>query len=260
MRRNAQLSILALSLLGLLALPSGLRAAPVQNLPPAAAALREFAVKNNIPNYVRTCANGSKRVCLNVSGWEHLQAVQNYLRPGCNVLEVCHFDPYHNPQGGVLMHTLGIFDRQGPHFQTPDGFAHWRLNDWGGGNLYAGRNPIFSALIQLDQTEGDNLRANIKLAREEQAAGGVIKTAFGLGQRGGNCASIWSDAPIGKNRETLGQLTGVGSNGSPHGLQESLEDRANDKVFGVIQYGPKAENWGANPDAPIFGTYLRNRH
>jgi hypothetical protein len=230
-------------------------------LPKAQADLLAFAKDKGIPCYVRQCANGSQRVCMNVCTAKHIKDVQGYLKHGSNVLENVHFDPYHSP-GESLMHTLAIFDRKGPHFQTPDGFVHWNLNDWGGGELYPSRHPMFSNLIQLDEAQANNLRGQIELAKDEQHVppNYWIKTAFGLGRGGGNCASIWCDAPIGANGEKLHQIVGIGGgNGNPWGLQSAIEDNGNDKVFGTIVYGPAVPNWGQNKNTGLFSSYINRQ-
>lgn len=218
--------------------------AAAENVQPAIARLQQAARGAGTNCYVRRLPNGQQRLYLNPSSSRSLRAIQQATGRGSNVLQICHINGADFGRPGH-MHTLAMFDGVWPHFQTPDGFRSWRINDWG--PMRASNNRLYSAFIQLTESEGQRLRDLFATANREQGRAGTIPSAWARG----NCASIWTNLPVGDRGETLGQICNIGTNGSPHGLQQALETRANDRVFAIGVYGPQLRDFGRNPEANV---------
>ncbi|MEO6951353.1 MAG: hypothetical protein ABI321_06030 [Polyangia bacterium] len=199
----------------------------------------DTAKRENIPSYQRKLANGTQRVYLNPQA-QHLGAMEQALPKGSDVVEIMHIgtpDAYH---------TMAIFDRQLLHSQySPAG--NWRLRQWSD-RLRPGGRKLWSAMIQLSPQEAANMRQHIAAAFAEEGpehaagpnwANGHLKQGGALGVNGINCVATWCDMPIGDHGERLHQLVGLPSySGSPRAFQLALEQTANERVFGIANYGP----------------------
>jgi len=192
--------------------------------------------------FTRQLPNGKQRLCFNTGNQRALDAACQVAGRGANVIQICHL----NLPG--LMHTMGMFDGGSPHFQTPDNFRTWRLNSWGG--PYHSNRQIYSAFIQLTPSESSRLKQLFTEATQQQQAN-PNRTITAAWARG-NCASLWTNLPVGDHGETLGQLVGVGTQSHPHYLQKALETQANERVFAVGVYGPAINGFGQNPNQPLF--------
>ncbi len=220
--------------------------------PAARAALQQTARQTGMKAYERQLPSGVLRQYVNPSGPHELLAIERTTGKGSNVLEILH-----SGTPGA-MHTLAKFDGELIHTQYVS--QYWRLRSWGD-RLRPSAHKLFSAMIQLSPKEGENLRAHIELARQEQGpealAGanwekGHIRTALGA-DKGINCTSTWCGAPIGERGEPLWQVIGLrGNDWSPHSFQRSLENDANERVFGIAVYGPKLGDFGARLQEPQF--------
>jgi hypothetical protein len=212
-----------------------------------------LAQQNHVAHYTRRCGNEVERVYLNPSGMSELAALSRFAGPNSNVLQICHIDPSDVGQPG-LMHSLAMYDGKFPHFQYRSGSNNWRLRSWGGG-LRPSHNRLYSAFVQLTPSEGARLREMLTNAEREQGpeqtAGanwenGHVRGA--LGNRGFNCTSVWSGMPVGDRGESLAQLCGLGgASGSPHGFQQELETRANERVIAIGVYGPDLRGFADSP-------------
>lgn len=212
--------------------------------------LQTHAKENNVRSYTRTVAAGNEKVYLN-STVEHAQGLDQLLGKGTNVLQIAHFG-----EPGS-MHTMALFDGEPIHVQYQG--AYWRLRRWWGPETFAPSHWLYSSLIHLEQGEADDLRQQIAAARQEQGdeenagpgwANGHIGKAFG--NRGFNCASLWSELSLAGNPlwRKLGMRMG---GGNPPDFQRRLETESNDRVFGHVIYGPREiATFGANPNANQF--------
>ncbi len=227
-------------------------AAAAPTVPQARAALQQTARQTGMMTYERTLPSGAKRQYVNPSGPDAMAALERATARGSNVLEIMHFG-----YPGAPTHSLARFDGQLLHTQTSN-WSKWRLRSWGD-RLRPSAHKLYSAMIQLTDKEAANLRAQIRLAVEEQGpephgdwGTAHMKNAFAA-DRGINCTSTWSGVPIGEKGEPLSKLLGLGhSSGDPHGFQRALEGEANDRVFGIAVYGPKLGDFAARLEEPKF--------
>ena len=213
---------------------------PVQAQADRAATARttiaEKASRQHVPSYRKSARSGAQRLVFNASSNQEIEAIDNPR--GSDVLEIFHVgEPGAN-------HTLARFDGELIHTQYKS--SNWRLRSWGD-KIRTSNRRIYSAMIQLTTEEASVLRSQIAAARLEQgpedAAGpnweaGHIKTSFG--RRSHNCVATWCDAQIGTQGEPLWKIIGLNGSfsGAPKPFQQALEHDANDRVFGLVIYGP----------------------
>lgn len=230
-----------------LSLSLGPRAYGRPDLQRSIANLRQAVERGGGKCYIRDFGNGKQRLYLNTGNPQAMRAVCEATGAGKNVLQICHI----NYPG--LQHSLAAFDGGTPHFQTPDSFRTWRLNSWG--PMYHSRSHnMYSAFIQLTPTESNRLKQIFAEARQAQGTTPqrtIPTDRPSLRWARGNCASLLTNLPVGDHGETLGQLVGIGSNGSPRGLQQALETRANERVFAIGVYGPALPSFGQNPNQNV---------
>ncbi len=228
-----------------------------QALRPSAKAQSAFqaALKSSSSKFFTRDVNGSKRFIANVTGQDALNKISAAMGKNSNVIQILHFG-----QKG-LQHTLAIFDGELVHTQFAGGTGNWRLRTWGD-TLRASNTKMFSAFIALSPTEAQQLRINIKQGRKDQGpdhlagpnwANGKLKNTSMGGCRGFNCASVWTEMPLGAKGETLGHIAGIGhqASGNPRMLQKLLETGGNERIVGIAVYGPRVENFGGNPATPV---------
>ncbi len=187
--------------------------------------------------FMRTAPGRPERLYARIDN-STLSAAVAALGPDSEVLQISHSS---KPDA---FHTMAVFDGELLHTQySPAG--HWRMRSWGG-SLRIPNPALLSALIQLSPTEAARLRTLLTAAAAEQGpeenagenwANGHLKLS--LGNRSLNCASTWTEMPLGDNGEPLYQLIGLSRSysGSPRELQMALERDGNDRVFGIFAYG-----------------------
>jgi hypothetical protein len=198
---------------------------------------------------------GAKRLIANVSGQEALNSVSKAMGKDSNVLQILHIGK------NSISHTMAMFDGQLVHTQHVGGTQNWRLRNWGD-TLRNSNTKMYSAFISLSPAEATKLRSTLAQANADQGpeqhagpnwANGRLKNTSLGGCRSFDCATTWTDMPLGKGGETLGEIVGFGKNYSrhPHSLQKQLETAGNDRIIGVAVYGPKIENFAANPNRGV---------
>lgn len=194
---------------------------------------------------------GSKRLIANVTGQEALNSVSKAMGKDSNVLQILHIGK------SSISHTMAMFDGQLVHTQHVGGTQNWRLRNWGD-MLRNSNTKMYSAFISLSPAEAGKLRSTLAQAQKDQGpenqaganwANGKLKNTSLGGCRSFDCATTWTDMPLGKGGETLGEIVGFGSSYSrhPRTLQKKLETGGNDRIIGVAVYGPKIDNFAANP-------------
>ncbi len=198
---------------------------------------------------------GGKRLIANVSGQEALNSVSKAMGSGSNVLQILHIGK------NSITHTMAMFDGKLVHTQHVGGTQNWRLRDWGD-MLRNSNTKMYSAFIALSPAEATKLRNTLAQAQKDQGpenqagpkwANGKLKNTSLGGCRSFDCASAWTDMPLGKKGESLGEIVGFGKNYSrhPRTLQKKLETAGNDRIIGVAVYGPRIENFAANPTREV---------
>tara|TARA_R110002073_G_scaffold336104_1_gene530331 strand:- start:17713 stop:18603 length:891 start_codon:yes stop_codon:yes gene_type:complete len=213
------------------------------------------ALKSSESKFFTRDVNGSKRLIANISGQSALNSISQAMGRNSDVIQIVHIG-----KAGI-QHTMAIFDGELVHTQYAGGTGNWRLRSWGD-MLRASDTKMYSAFISLSGPEAANLRNNIAQGRRDQGpenmagpnwVNGKLKQTSMGGCRSFNCASVWSAMPLGQNGETLGQIAGIGNSysGNPRQLQKAFETGGNARIIGVAVYGPKLQNFGANPAAPV---------
>jgi hypothetical protein len=209
------------------------------------------AQETGMRTYTRTRSNGLKRRYYNISGPRQVEATERALDRGSNVLEILHMG---TPQA---MHTLAIFDRRLLHTQFSQ-TGKWRLRGWGD-RLRPSNGKLYSAMIQLSDSEAGRLRTLLDAAEAEQGperlAGHNWENGhlrFSLGNRQINCASTWCGMPVGDAGEPLWRVIGLsGNHSAARSFQKALEREGNDRVFGIAVYGPELRDFGSRPDQDV---------
>lgn len=194
---------------------------------------------------------GTKRLIANVSGQEALNSVSKAMGKDSNVLQILHIGK------NSISHTMAMFDGKLVHTQHVGGTQNWRLRNWGD-MLRNSNTKMYSAFISLSPAEAAKMRSTLAQAQKDQGpeqqagpkwANGKLKNTSLGGCRSFDCATTWTDMPLGKSGETLGEIVGFGKSYSrhPRTLQKKLETGGNDRIIGVAVYGPKIDNFAANP-------------
>ncbi len=194
---------------------------------------------------------GAKRIIANVSGQEALNSASKTMGKGSDVLQILHIGRNN------ISHTMAMFDGQLVHTQHVGGTQNWRLRNWGD-MLRNSNTKMYSAFISLSPAEATKLRSTLTQAQKDQGPENLAGANWGNGKlkntslggcRSFDCATAWTDMPLGKGGETLGEIVGFGNSYSrhPRTLQKNLETGGNDRIIGVAVYGPRIENFGANP-------------
>jgi hypothetical protein len=204
-----------------------------------------------LPHYYDAGRSGARRIYLNASAQTQLDRLSAALGRGQDVLQVLALGP---PRRGE--HTLISFDGMLLDITQLKG-KHWRLGSWGA-KVRTTTNTLYSALIQLTATEATNLRQRIDAAFAEQGAlhqaglnweHGHLQRAFG--PRSFNCASVWAEMPIGGRGETLAAICGLDlPQDNTRRLVQDLEQHGNQRVFGIVLYGPRIDEFAADRPFP----------
>jgi hypothetical protein len=198
---------------------------------------------------------GAKRLIANVAGQEALNSVSKAMGKDSNVLQILHIGK------NSISHTMAMFDGKLVHTQHVGGTQNWRLRNWGD-MLRSSNTKMYSAFISLSPAEATKLRSTLSQAQKDQGpenlagpgwANGKLKNTSLGGCRSFDCATTWTDMPLGKSGETLGEIVGFGKSYSrhPRTLQKKLETAGNDRIIGVAVYGPKIDNFAANPTREV---------
>jgi hypothetical protein len=175
---------------------------------------------------------------------------------GSNVLELATPAP---PEEHLSKHQYAILDRTmyglirkaGRPRDPRTGNFDWRLTTSRGGDLQFIPHTLYSALIHLDAGEAARQRQLIQTAFAQEGNAGHLRTGF-AGEACFNCTNLWQRALIGDGGLRLHQTLGIGELIHTHRFMEQLEQSANDKVFGIVLYGPEIAGFGRNPNQNHF--------
>ncbi len=212
-------------------------------------------LKTSGSSYFTREVNGSKRFIANITGQEALNSIAKATGKGSDVIQILHIGRNN------ISHTMAMFDGKLVHTQHVGGTQNWRLRNWGD-MLRASNTKMYSAFISLSPSEAKKLRSTLEQAQKDQGpehlaganwGNGKLKNTSLGGCRSFDCATTWTDMPLGKSGETLGEIVGFGKSYSrhPHTLQKNLEMKGNERIIGVAVYGPRIDNFKANPERGV---------
>jgi len=117
-------------------------------------------------------------------------------------------------------------------------------------SYYRGSSERIGVLVELKSHEMERLKSY--LDRAEANPGQVLGPFNYNGGRPpnmSNCTSYITNAPIGRNGESLGRVCGVGESGFPQGFLGSLMRSNNERVKAVVVHNPSgtfSENYRFN--------------